>query len=187
MLGYACRRHHSAGKCEASCTINEQYVEEKFLKRYADVSIQGVLDNTDLDTVRQEVAGAAAELEAFRDNERIRQALEAVGDSSFEDGIAGRAEKVIAARQKLAAVRANIVGFDLQDAVSYRTLTLPERRALLRAGIGAVFVRRSLTRGGRGRIPNPAARVHICWTGEEPKNLPGRHNKTVVPPRPFDW
>jgi site-specific DNA recombinase len=191
MLGYACRRHHSAGKCQASCTIKmelvEQYVEQEFLKRYADVSIQGVLDNTDLDTARQEVAEAEAELEAFRDNERIRQALEAVGDSSFEDGIAGRAEKVIGARQKLAAVRASAVGFDLPDAVSYRTLTLPERRVLLRAGIGAVFVRRSLTRGGRGRVLNPAARVHICWSGEEPENLPGRHNKTVVAPQPFDW
>jgi site-specific DNA recombinase len=191
LLTYTCRRHHSAGRCEASCAIKrelvEQYVEEEFLKRYADVSIQGVVDSTDLDAARQEVLEAEAELEAFRDNERIRAALEAVGDSSFEEGIAGRAEKVLAAREKLAAVRASAVGFDLPDAVSYRTLTLGERRALLRAGIGAVFVRRSLIRGGRGRVPDPAARVHICWTGEEPENLPGRHNKTVIAPRRFDW
>lgn len=191
LLTYTCRRHHSAGRCEASCAIKrelvEQYVEEEFPKRYADVSIQGVIDSTGMDAARQELLEAEAELEAFRDNERIRAALRAVGDSSFEEGIAGCAEKVLAAREKLATVRASAIGFDLPDAISYRKLTLPERRALLRAGIGAVFVRRSLTRGGRGRVPDPAARVHICWIGEEPHNLPGRHNKTVISPIRFDW
>ena len=190
LLIYTCRRHHSAGRCGASCSIKrelvERYVEEEFLKRYAEVSVEGVVDSTALSAARQEVAEAEAELEAFRDNERIRAALEAVGDSSFEQGILGRAEKLVAAREKLATVRASAVGFALPDAVSYRALTLPERRALLRAGIGAVFVRRSLRRGGRG-VVDTGARVHICWTGEEPENLPGRHNKTVVAPRPFDW
>ncbi|HXP99705.1 MAG TPA: recombinase family protein [Solirubrobacteraceae bacterium] len=190
LLIYTCRRHHSAGRCGASCSIKrelvERYVEEEFLKRYAEVSVEGVVDSAALSAARQEVAEAEAELEAFRDNERIRAALEAVGDSSFEQGILGRAERLVAAREKLAAVRASAVGFALPDAVSYRALTLPERRALLRAGIGAVFVRRSLRRGGRG-VVDTGARVHICWTGEEPENLPGRHNKTVVAPRPFDW
>jgi DNA invertase Pin-like site-specific DNA recombinase len=191
LLTYACRRHHSAGRCEASCSIKrelvEQHVEDAFLARYADVSIHGVLDSADLEAARQDVLQAEAELEAFRDNERIRSALQAVSDSSFEEGILARAEKLIAARERLAAVRSSAVGFDLPDALSYRSLTLPERRALLRAGIGAVFVRRSLTRGGRGRVPDPATRVHICWAGEEPQDLPGRHNKTVVAPRPFSW
>jgi DNA invertase Pin-like site-specific DNA recombinase len=191
LLTYTCRRHHSAGRCEASCSIKrelvERYVEDAFLERYAEVSIQGVIDSADLEAARQEVAEAEAELEAFRDNERIRAALGVVGESSFEEGIAGRAGKVLAAREKLAGVRASAVGFELPDVVSYRALTLPERRALLRAGIGAVFVRRSLTRGGRNRVPDPAARVHICWAGEEPDHLPGRHNKTVVAPRRFDW
>jgi site-specific DNA recombinase len=191
LLTYTCRRNHSAGRCPESCAIKrelvEQYVEGAFLKRYAQVSIEGVVDSADLDAVRQEVAEAEADLDEFRDNERVRTALEALGGSSFEDGIAARARKVIAAREKLAAVRASAVGFDLPDAVSYRSLTLPERRALLRAGIGAVFVRRSSVRGGRGRVPDPAIRVHICWTGEEPENLPGRHNKAVVAPTRFDW
>jgi site-specific DNA recombinase len=191
LLTYACRRNHSAGRCPESCAIKrelvEQYVEEAFLERYAQVSIEGVVDSADLDAIRQEVAEAEADLDEFRDNERVRTALKALGGSSFEDGIAARARKVIAAREKLAAARASAVGFDLPDAVSYRNLTLPERRALLRAGIGAVFVRRSSVRGGRGRVPDPATRVHICWTGEEPENLPGRHNKTVVAPTRFDW
>jgi hypothetical protein len=98
-----------------------------------------------------------------------------------------RAERVIAAREKLAVARASAVGFALPDAVTYQALTVPERRTLLRAGIGAVFVRRSSVRGGRGRVPDTALRVHICWAGDEPDNLPGRQNKTVVAPTPFDW
>lgn len=191
LLTYTCRRHHSAGRCEASCAIKrelvEEYVEDEFLKRYADVSIQGVVDSADLDGARQELADAEAELQAFRDNERIRAALWAAGERSFEDGIASRAARVVAARERVGAIRAAAVGFEVPDALGYRALALSERRALLRAGIGAVFVRRSLVRGGRGRVPDPAARVHICWTGEEPENLPGRHNKTVIVPRRFDW
>jgi hypothetical protein len=117
----------------------------------------------------------------------VRTALQELGDNSFEDGIAVRAGRVTAAREKLGAVRASAIGFSLPDAISYRALTLPERRALLRAGIGAVFVRRSSVRGGRGRVPDPAVRVHICWAGEEPDNLPGRHNKAVVVPARFEW
>jgi site-specific DNA recombinase len=191
LVVYSCRRHHSAGRCEASCSIKmglvEQYVEDAFLARYGDVSVAGVLDSSDLDGARQELSDAEAELHAFRDNERIRAALFSVGDGSFEDGIASRAARVVAARERLAAMRSAAVGFDVPDALSYRALTLSERRALLRAGIGAVFVRRSLVRGGRGRVPDPGVRVHICWTGEEPQDLPGRHNKTVVAPRPFEW
>ncbi len=191
LLTYTCRRHHSAGRCQGSCAIKretvEQYVEDAFLKRYAEVSIEGVVDSADLDVAQQEVAEAEADLEAFRDNERVRTALQALGDSAFEDGIAARAERVIAARETLAAARASAVGFALPDAVSYRALRLPERRSLLRAGIGAVFVRRSLTRAGRGKAPDPATRVHICWTGQEPNDLPGRHNKTVIAPSRFDW
>jgi site-specific DNA recombinase len=191
LLTYTCRRNHSAGRCQESCAIKreiiDQYVENAFLERYAEVSIEGVVDSADLDAAGREVAEAEADLEAFRDNERVRAALEALGASAFEDGIAARAERVIAAREKLVAARARAVGFALPDAISYRTLTVPERRALLRAGIGAVFVRRSPVRGGRGRVPDPATRVHICWAGEEPDNLPGRHNKTVAAPAPFGW
>lgn len=191
LLSYACRRHHSAGRCQASSAIKretlEQYVEDAFLDRYAEVNVEAVADSADLDAARKELAEVEADLEAFRDNERVRAALQAVGDSSFEDGITARAERVIVARQKLSAARASAVGFALPDAVSYRALTLPERRALLRAGIGAVFVRRSPVRGGRYKVPDPATRVHICWAGEEPDNLPGRHNNTIIAPIPFDW
>jgi site-specific DNA recombinase len=190
-LTYVCRRNHSAGRCQASSAITrelvERYVEEAFLERYADVSIEGMVDSADLDAAHQEVAEAQADLDGFRDNEPVRMALETVGDSSFEAGIAARAKRLITVRKKLAAVRASAVGFELPDAVSYRALTLHERRALLRAGIGAVFVRRSAVRGGRGRVPDPSLRVRICWAGEEPDNLPGRHNKTVIAPTPFDW
>jgi DNA invertase Pin-like site-specific DNA recombinase len=189
LLTYRCRGRHSGGVCPASCGIKrelaEQYVEQAFLERYGDVSIEGVHDSAGIDAARQEVAQAEADLEAFRDNERVRSALEALGDSSFEDGIAIRAERVVAARQVLADVRASAIGFSLPDEVTYRALSMPERRVLLRAGIGTVFVRRS---PGRGRaIAPPADRIHICWPGEEPQDMPGWHCKTASPIRSFDW
>lgn len=191
LLTYTCRRNHSGGRCPESCAIKrelvEQYVEAAFLEHYGQVSVEGVVDSADIDLASRELAEAEADLDAFRDSERVCTALQALGDNSFEDGVAVRAGRVTAARERLAAVRTSAVGFSLPDAISYRALTLPERRALLRAGIGAVFVRRSSVRGGRGRMPDPATRVHICWAGEEPDNLPGRHNKAVVLPARFDW
>jgi site-specific DNA recombinase len=188
-LNYRCRHNHSGGTCQASCGIQreiaERYIEDAFIARYSDIRIEGIGKDNNLDAARQEVAAAEADLEAFRDNERVRSALQALGDSSFEDGIATRAERVVAARQKLSDARGSAIGFSLPDEVSYRALTMPERRTLLRAGIGTVFVRRSL---GRGRCASPPSeRIHICWPGEEPENLPGWQGKTAVAISSFDW
>jgi site-specific DNA recombinase len=191
LLTYRCRRNHGAGRCQASSAIKretiEGYVENAFLERYSDVSVEGVTDNGDLEAAQLEVQEAEADLEAFRDNERVRVALAAVGDSSFEDGITARVDRVIAARELLAAARASAVGFAVPSAVTYAALTVPERRSLLRAGVGAVFVRRSTVRGGRGGAPDPAERVMICWAGDEPDDLPGRHTQATPAPAPFDW
>ena len=78
------------------------------------------------------------------------------------------------------------MGFDVPDETVYASLSLPERRSLLRAGIGAVFVRRSTVRGGR-YAPDPAERVLILWPGDEPDDLPGRRNGGDVPLIPLDW
>jgi site-specific DNA recombinase len=191
MLTYRCRRHHGAGDCKASCAIKrevlEEYVERAFLEHYADVSVEGVGGSEDVEEAQRAVRAAEADLEAFRDNERVRDALAALGGSSFEDGIRVRVDRVIAARERFVAARASAVGFGVPDAVTYETLTLPERRRILRAGIGAVFVRRSARRGGRGGAPDPGTRVLILWADGEPDNLPGRHTAEIVAPVPFDW
>lgn len=192
MFSYRCRRNHGAGRCPAPTAIKreaiEQYVERAFLERYADVSVEGVSDDGgQLEDAQAELRDAEADLQAFRDNERVRAALDAVGEGSFEEGIAVRAERVVAAREHLAAVRANAVGFAVPDELTYSSLSVSERRTLLRAGIGAVFVRRSTVRGGRGGVPDPAQRVLICWAGEEPDDLPGRHTHATPAPVPLDW
>jgi DNA invertase Pin-like site-specific DNA recombinase len=191
LLTYRCRRRHGAGTCEAACAVKrellEDYVERAFLERYAGVTVEGVSDTADLETAQREVELAEAELSAFRDNERVRDALDALGDGSFEDGIAARVEKVLAARESLSEARTSAVGFEVPDADTYSSLSLPERRRLLRAGIGAVFVRRSTVRGGRYATPDPSERVLILWTGEEPNDLPGRHTAAVPAIVPFDW
>jgi DNA invertase Pin-like site-specific DNA recombinase len=188
---YRCRRRHGAGTCEAACSIKrelvEQYVERAFLERYAGVGVQGVTDTAELDAAQLAVSEAEAELAAFRDNERVRDALDALGEGSFEDGIAARAERVLAARERLSVARTSAVGFEVPDAAVYATLTIPERRRLLRAGVGAVFVRRSTERGGRYATPDPSKRVLILWPGEEPNDLPGRHTADTPALVPFDW
>jgi site-specific DNA recombinase len=191
LLTYRCRRDHGAGRCQAASAIKrdvlERHVERAFLERYADVSIEGVSDQAERDAAQELLADAEADLEAFRDNERVRTALYEVGEGSFEDGIAARVERVIAARERLAAARTSAVGIAVPDAMAYAELTVPERRSLLRAGIGAVFVRRSKVRGGRGGASDPAERVLICWAGEEPDDLPGRHTQATPAPVPLDW
>jgi site-specific DNA recombinase len=191
LLTYRCRRRHGAGECEAACAIKreviEDHVQRAFLARYADVSIEGVADCADLEAAQLEVREAEADLVAYRDNERVRDALAVLDDGSFEDGITVRAARVISARERLSAARTSAVGFDIPDADTYGALTTSERRRLLRAGIGAVFVRRSATRGGRGGTPDPAERVLVVWPGDEPDDLPGRHSATVQPIVPFGW
>ncbi len=191
LLTYRCRRHFGAGDCQASCAIKretlEEYLEHAFLEHYADISIEGTTDNSDLAEAQIAVRDAEADLEAFRDNERVKNMLGALGAGSFEEGIRVRVDRVIAARERIAAARASSLGFIVPDALTYQTLTLPERRRILRAGIGAVFVRRSTRRGGRGGAPDPATRVLILWAGDEPQNLPGRHTAQIIPPTPLDW
>src|SRR5207248_203770 len=125
----------------------EQYVERAFMERYSGVAVGGIVDNAELEAAQRAVDEAEAELSAFRDSERIRETLGALGE--YEDGLAARAERVVAARKALSAARTTAVGFDVPDEASYSALSVPERRALLRAGVGAVFVRRSTVRGGR--------------------------------------
>lgn len=191
LLTYYCRRNHGGGRCQAPCSIKrgalEDYVEKAFLERYADVSVEGINDDSELEDAQVQLHEAEADLEAFRDNERVRAALEAVGEGSFEEGIAVRAERVIAARERVAAARAQAVGFAVPDELTYASLSVPERRSLLRAGIGAVFVRRSAVRGGRGGVPDPRQRVLVCWPGEEPDDLPGRHTQATPPAIPLHW
>lgn len=191
LLTYRCRREHGAGRCQSASAIKrevlEQHVERAFLQRYADVSIEGVSDQAEIQAARELLEDAEVDLQAFRDNERVRAALYSVGEDSFEEGIAARAERVIAARERLAAARASALSMAVPDGVAYAELGVAERRTLLRAGIGAVFVRRSAVRGGRGGAPDPAGRVLICWAGEEPDDLPGRHTQATPAPVPLDW
>ena len=191
LLTYRCRRHSGAGVCEAPCAIKrdlvERYVEQAFMERYSGVAVGGVVDTAELEAAQLAVDRAEAELSDYRDNERIRDALAVVGERSYEDGLAARAERVLAARKALSVARTSAVGFDVPDEASWGALTLPERRALLRAGIGAVFVKRSTVRGGRYAVPDPAERVLILWPGDEPDDLPSRANAGAAPLVPFDW
>jgi site-specific DNA recombinase len=191
LLTYRCRRLSGAGRCGSPCAIKrelvEQLVEQMFLERYADVGVQGVTDTAALAAAQDAVDDAQAELAAFRDNQRIRDALDALGDGSFESGIAARVDRVLAARQRLQDARASAVGFALPDRDVYSTLGTSERRQLLRAGIGAVFVKQSAVRGGRYATPDPSERVLILWPGEQPDDLPGRHSAETPELVPFSW
>jgi DNA invertase Pin-like site-specific DNA recombinase len=191
LLVYRCRRNHGGGKCTASCAVKrelvEEYVERAFLERYSDISVGGVDATSELDQAQRALDDAEFELKSYRDNESVRDSMAALGDQSFEDGIASRVERVLAARERLSSARTSAVGFEVPDEVTYWSLTVPERRRLLRAGIGAIFVRRSTVRGRPPAGVDVSERVRILWHGDEPDDLPGRHLADVRPLVSFDW
>jgi len=183
LLSYRCNGKHGGGECPEPASIKrtavEAYVEQEFLRRYESVAVEGVGDTADLAAAELDVEHAEAELVAYRDDTSISEALDALGPNAYRDGLVTRSERVMQARDHRAGIKAQAIGFDLPDEPLYRGLAMPERRQLLRAGVGAVFVQRSTVRGGRGGVPDLTGRVTILWAGEAPDDLPGRTGRTA--------
>lgn len=175
---YRCRVRHSAGVCATPASIAEKPLDEhvtgRFLTKMADLAA----DDTDLTvTVERAVAAvesAEAELGAYRD----AQLVSVIGATAYRRGLEVRAAAVDDARSELAALRretSGVCGRTDLGAV-WPELTIGERRELLAAAIDAVFVRR------RHSASDPfESRVHICWAGQGPADLPGRRNRVLRP------
>lgn len=163
---YACNRRHGGGVCPAPAYITQslldEHVEAVFLAHVGDLAFAAVAETEALDGALRELASAETELAAWRDDLRIR---EAVGHEHYLAGLRARAEAVEAASAKVMAAReaseaARLVG----ETEIWPTLSVPERRRVLTAGIDAVFV-------ARGREP-VAERAVVLWRGEAPDGLP---------------
>jgi DNA invertase Pin-like site-specific DNA recombinase len=176
---YRCRGTRAAGRCEAPASslarVIEPYVEAAFLERYRNVGERQVDDDTEAKAARLEVATAQAQRDAFL-------ALD------IADPVAAQAE-LNRRQERLDEAEAHLASLLLPEALDmsmmveeWPELLIEEKRALLSAGIDAIFLRRAPNRG-----PSPIeGRVLILWSGEGPEGLPGpgRRNLPMVK---FDW
>lgn len=177
---YRCRGRHGAGRCPAPASVTaeiaEEYVVERFLARYGRLQVRPLEQSRDLHQAREVLAEAEAELTAFASETRIRKAL---GHDRYVSQLEARAAAVDEAQTEVdrAQRAARGVGLAVMPNV-WRQLEPDERRALLRAGIDAVFLRRT------GNLPI-AERVRVVWAGEGEDDLPGPGHRVGI--RSFDW
>lgn len=179
---YRCRRQHAGGACEASVAVIarqiEPWVEAQVLEHLEGLQVRAHVDDAPLRSAVVEEADAVADLEAFRDDERIVGVL---GQDAFVAGLQVRADRVSDARAVLAEIRAqhSPSGVDAAEILkAWATLDVLEKRKVLAATIDTVLLR-------RGRV-GIEERALILWRGEAPDDLP-RRGVLRVAPRPFVW
>jgi DNA invertase Pin-like site-specific DNA recombinase len=176
---YRCRGTRAAGKCQSPAStlarVVEPFVVGQFLARFSDVGERQVADDSEARAAAMEVATATAQRDAFL---------------SLDIADAALAQTELNRRQeRLDAALAHHASLLLPEALdmsmmveTWPDLMVDEKRELLAAGIGAVFLRRSLNRG-----PSPIEdRVLILWAGEEPDGLPGPGRRNL-PLESFNW
>jgi DNA invertase Pin-like site-specific DNA recombinase len=181
---YRCRREHSSGTCPASGSVQahviEEYVVEQFFRALGPDGILAarVADDTQIEQARGEVEQAERERAVWLEEFSVAD----FGRDAFLEGLRAREGRLDAARAAHGAL-VSTAAAALPEAVTltdmWPTLPLDDQRKILAAGVGAVFLRR----GGRS-LPLEK-RVHICWCGEEPHDLPRRG--VAEPLRPFEW
>lgn len=175
---YRCNMRNGAGRCVAPTVITQHlvddYVEAAFLERAAAAAIVAIADDGARAVAHAEVQRAERELVAWRDDVRMR---EAIGHEHYLAGLSARARDFEQAQEALARARddetAQRSGI---DGALWPTLTVPERRVVLAAGIDTVFVRR-----GRMAV---AERARVLWRGEA-HDLPRQGIAST--PTPFRW
>jgi DNA invertase Pin-like site-specific DNA recombinase len=176
---YRCRGTRAMGKCEAPAStlarVIEPWVEQEFLARMTDTEAQQTRDAPDLTDAMREREDALAQRDAFL-------LLDISDASAAQRELDRRQERLDAAEAHLADLRVP-QGLDGRAIIDeWPRLKAGEKRELLKAGIGAIFLRRSPNRG-------PSAiedRAVILWRGEAPADLPGP-GRRGVPLLPFDW
>jgi DNA invertase Pin-like site-specific DNA recombinase len=179
---YRCFIHHAAGDCPAPASIVreklESYVVAEFAAHLGDLAGRTLVSAPEVEGAYERLQEAEAELVAFRDDLRIRSVL---GQDGFLAGLEARTAALAAAQQALDRAQAGSPSPDLGAALDdWESLSLLERRALLRSGIDCIIVRRA-------DFKTPMSeRVRILWHGEAPDDLPRPGGRANVL-RPFDW
>lgn len=174
---YRCRKRHSTGECPAPASILahkvEPFVEAQFLEFFGAREAYSSVDSREIDAAIAALELSEAELAAYRDDERIVGAL---GQDAFVKGLQVRAGKVETARMAVAELQRLSPASGIPIAEDLRALWpelgVDEKRRLLTAGLGAVFLR-------KGRLP-VEDRVLILPLGSEPDDLPRRGRRRAV-------
>jgi DNA invertase Pin-like site-specific DNA recombinase len=179
---YRCFLHHSAGDCpEGASIVSDKldgYVVTQFAAHLGDVAGQTLVSAPEVDGAYERFKDAESELVAFRDDLRIRSVL---GQDGFLAGLEARTSALAATQEALDRAQAGAPSPDLGASLDdWESLSIIERRALLRAGIDCIFVRRAK------RSTPMSERVRILWHGEAPNDLP-RPGVAAKIVRPFDW
>lgn len=184
---YRCKAQHGGGRCSLPVSIAEHrvdaYVEHAFLERLGDLGYQLTTDGGDLDAAQQRLDEQEAELDAFAGDLEARRLL---GQQRYHEKLRLRVEAVEAAREGLAEATPTGPALDPSTVTAlWPSLSVPEKRTILRSAIDVVFLRR-VTEASRAFDVPIESRVRILWHGEGPRDLPGRGLKPV-PLRPFEW
>jgi len=179
---YRCRERHTAGRCPQPTTIMrerlEAYVEEHLLDVLNETTFVGRPTSAAVDAAASHLAEAEAELEAFANDLTARRLL----GNGYHSALAARAHAVDAAQREVDQAAAGVASpAGLPPADGWSGLSIAERRTVLNTAVDAIFIRKA--RSSRAPIEE---RVHICWRGQGPDDLPrrGRDNGAV---RAFRW
>jgi DNA invertase Pin-like site-specific DNA recombinase len=175
---YYCHGHSAGGPCPARAgaraELLETHVEQAMLDclRRRRGRPLGALA-----AAEAAAADADAALARYRDSDRI---LKTLGPSAYTAGFAARANRLRAARLKVADLRASDALHELpsadQVAADWPTMPIERRRQLLGQVLDCVFVS-----AGRDSLQD---RVTVCPAGTAPANLPQIGDKRTRA-RPF--
>lgn len=178
-INYNCRKRHGGGLCPKPARISALRADEHVTAAYlALMGARGISDRERTDTNLAAIAQmktAAAELAAYRDANLVT----VLGPAAYREGLEARA--AILEHAQIAIAKTARRGFTLVGhtnlAEQWENVGQTDRRELLAAAIDAVFVKQAHL-GGRAPF---AHRIHICWAGTGPDNLPGRYLNELAP------
>jgi hypothetical protein len=139
--GYRCRVLHGTHRCPNPATISnkvEKLVEDAVVAKMRNEKAQGVASSDDLDAVKLELEHSEAELAAYTE---VMEASN-VPNEVLVAGLESRYKLVDDARRKLGVLQAAGGKSHVTDLFAdYHTLTVKEKRHLLRSAIGAIWIR----------------------------------------------
>jgi site-specific DNA recombinase len=172
---YRCRGDHGESRCEDRAavlgSVIEPRVEQWFLRETGQIELAGSDTDARHEEAERALGEAEAELAAYRDAELIS----VIGREAYVDGLKQRAAAVEEARAALASVPVSALPSSAVLASMWPELTIPERRRLLTAGIGVVFIR-------SGRNLPLHERVAILGPDDIPDDLPRRGRRVAAAP-----
>ncbi len=175
---YRCTANKATGLCEMPAIISQRkldpYVERAVLAEVERLAVTPHERSREIEDALAELQSEEAELEAFQ---RLRRVAD-LGADAFMAGMRSRVEAVDAARRRLAGARVAVDPTPPMGNLGelWPTMSVDERRKVLRGSLGAVWVRR-----GRG----PAAeRVRLVAPGFD---LPSREGNARLSLEPLDW